>query len=55
MSSLPNLPGEAEIDDETKRILTERLATLKENETPTKPWDDVKAEILRNLQRPASR
>lgn len=56
MSSLPNLPAEApEIDDETKQVLTERLATLEEDEKSAKPWAEVKADILRKLQRPALR
>jgi hypothetical protein len=51
MSSLPNVPGEAlEINDETKRILAERLARLEEDETSARPWADVKAELLRKLQ-----
>jgi hypothetical protein len=56
MSSLPNVPAEAlELEDETKQILAERLATLEEDETSARPWADVKTEILRKLQRPASR
>jgi septation ring formation regulator EzrA len=56
MSSVPNLPAELpEIDDETQRVLAERLRTLEEDEKAARSWADVKAEILRKLERPASR
>ena len=44
----PTRPGtEAEIDDDTKRILLERDAIFDQEAKAAKPWREVKAEIIR--------
>jgi plasmid stabilization system protein ParE len=44
--STPARPEES-IDEETKRILTERDKLFEQEEKKARPWRDVKAEILR--------
>jgi hypothetical protein len=52
-SSTPTRPGtKPEIDEETERLIRERLATYENDRKDTKPWDEVKARIL---QTPTSR
>jgi hypothetical protein len=39
--------SEAEIDEETKRILGERDAIFEQEKKAARPWQDVRADILR--------
>jgi hypothetical protein len=43
--------GEAELDEETRRILDERLRTFDEDVKDARPADEVMAEIRAKLQR----
>jgi hypothetical protein len=52
----PTRPGtESEIDEETKRILDERLASLDEDIKEARPADEVIAELRKKYQPPAPR
>ena len=52
----PTRPGtEAEIDEETKRILDERLASFDEDIKEARPADEVIAELRKKYQTPAPR
>jgi flagellar motility protein MotE (MotC chaperone) len=54
MASHPNHPNSApeEIDDETRRIINERLDTLERDKRDAKPWPEVKERILKQLKQP---
>jgi hypothetical protein len=53
MSTAPTRPDAKEpIDEETKRILTERDATFEQDLEAAEPWSAVKADLLRNLRHP---
>ncbi|MBV9266157.1 MAG: hypothetical protein JO061_08320 [Acidobacteriaceae bacterium] len=52
MSTSPNRPADLEeIDDETRRILEERLKTFDEDVKNARPADEVLAEIRVNRKR----
>lgn len=57
MSTSPNSPGtEQEIlDDETKRLLEERLKTIDEDDKKSVRWSEAKERILKKLEHPAPR
>jgi hypothetical protein len=47
----PQRPGEpAEIDEQTKAILTERLKTIDEDAKTARPWREVLAESRQKLK-----
>ena len=54
--STPARPGtEAEIDEESKRILDDRLATLDEDIKTARPAEEVIRELRKKYQPPAPR
>lgn len=57
MSATPVRPDNdsQEVDEETRRMLDERLKTFDEDAKTAEPWDVVRERILRNLKQPAPR
>jgi hypothetical protein len=56
MSTTPTRPvTNPEIDDETERIIRERLTTFDEDVKTAAPWDEVEVRIRRKLNAPQPR
>jgi hypothetical protein len=56
MSTSPNRPVQPEeIDEETRRVLDERLNTLHDDVQSARPADEVIAELRAKFQSPAPR
>jgi hypothetical protein len=53
MSSTPTHLGSKPepIDDETERVINERLDALERDKTDAKPWPEVRDRILQQLKR----
>ena len=54
MASHPTRPNSnlEEVDDETRRIVNERLDTLERDKLDARPWPEVKERILKQLKKP---
>lgn len=55
MGTSPKRPNDDEIDEETRRILDERLKTADEDGKTARPWREVLNDAKRKLEHPAPR
>ena len=55
MGTSPKRPNDSDIDEETRRILDERLKTADQDQKTARPWREVLNHAKRKLEHPAPR